>query len=255
MQAAQDVSTSLPVKPQAFEADVFGAPVWRLDIERDATLTSRDLLCLTEQARDDGVALIVARLPVDDARADALSQAGFRQIERLLAFRRDIAAPAEPVGCVTLAGPKDAEECAEIARRSFTFDRFHADPQLPDAAADEIKARWARNGVNGRADAPLIVREDGSVAGFNLCMRKGADAVIDLIAVDAPWRSRGLGRKLIAGALAHYAGVAPTMWVSTQEGNVVSIALYRAAGFAFHGAALTWHWTSRWPAQSRSKSA
>ncbi len=113
----------------------------------------------------------------------------------------------------------------------------------PMPIADEIKARWARNGVNGRADAPLIVREGGAVAGFNLCMRKGEDAVIDLIAVDRRWQGRGLGRKLVEGALAHYAGAAPTMWVSTQEANVASVALYRSAGFALHSVAETWHWT------------
>ena len=231
------------IKPQAFEAGVFGAPVWRLELNSDGVLTPAALAQLTGKAREEGVALISARLPADAAAGDVLSQAGFRLIESLLTFSRDIPAQFAPVAGVSLAGLDDAEACAAIGRSSFSFDRFHADPQLSDAAADEIKARWARNGVIGRADAPLIVRENGAVAGFNLCMRQGADAVIDLIAVDQWWRGRGLGRKLVAGALAHYAGVAPTMWVSTQDSNLASVALYRGAGFVPHGAAHTWHWT------------
>jgi ribosomal protein S18 acetylase RimI-like enzyme len=243
MQSAQAVSTRFLVKPQAFETGVFGAPVWRLEAESEEAMDGAALDRLTIEARAHGVALIAVRLPGGQAAGSVLSRAGFRSIERLLTFCRDIPVRCAPVAGVKLAKPDDAEACAAIGRRSFSFDRFHTDPQLPDAAADEIKARWAYNGVSGRANAPLILRETGAVAGFNLCMRRGGDAVIDLIAVDRPWRGRSLGRKLVEGALAHYAGVARTMWVSTQDTNAASIALYRGAGFALHHAAHTWHWT------------
>lgn len=233
----------LAVTPQPFEADVLGAPVWRLEIEPDTLPDPRALVRLIERARAQGVALLAARFPVDAMMGPRFARAGFRQIECLLTFRRDLGGGNVPHVHLTLANPGDAEACAAIALRAFSFDRFHADPKLPKSAADEIKARWARNGVNGRADAPLVVREDGAVAGFNLCMRKGEDAVIDLIAVDPARQGRGLGRRLVDGALVHYSGSARTMWVSTQEANAASVALYKSAGFELHSAAQTWHWT------------
>jgi ribosomal protein S18 acetylase RimI-like enzyme len=231
------------INMQAFEADVFGAPVWRVEVNGDKELEATLLNRLIDQARDESVALISVRVPADTGAGNAWSCAGFRMIERLLTFWREIPEELAPVMDVTVASQNDAEACANIARRSFYFDRFHADPCLSGTVADEIKSRWARNGVNGRADAPLIVRKDGAVAGFNLCMRKGEDAVIDLIAVDRAWQGRGLGRKLVEGAFAHYAGSARVMWVSTQESNAASIALYKSTGFEFHSAAHTWHWT------------
>ena len=235
------VRPSVAVAAQGFEAEIFGAPVWRLDL--DAGSDTAALAAVTQDARQNGVALVSARVSAGSPIGNVLAGAGFRRIERLLTLRRDIAGAPAPVAGVTMAGRGDAEACAAIGRASFSFDRFHADPRIADAVADEIKARWARSGVNGRADAPLIVREADTVAGFNLCMRRGEDAVIDLIAVDPRWRGRGFGRKLVEGAFAHYAGVAQTMWVSTQDTNTASLALYRSAGFAPHGAADTWHWT------------
>ena len=237
------IAKTLAVVPQPFETSVFGAPVWRLEIDGQAGLDRTALDGLTNDARRQKVALIVARIPSGSTAGRPLAEAGFRQIERLITFRRDIPAALAPVPGVSLAEAGDAEACAAIGRTAFFCDRFHADSRIADAMADEIKARWARNGIDGRADAPLVVREAGAIAGFDLCMRKGEDAVIDLIAVDRRWQGRGLGRKLVEGALAHYAGAARTLWVSTQEANAASVALYRSAGFALDGVAETWHWT------------
>jgi ribosomal protein S18 acetylase RimI-like enzyme len=246
MTALQEIlpdDAGFAVTQQAFETAVLGAPVCRLDIESAAFLDPDALALLTRRARGQGVALMSARVPENASLAQPLAAAGFRAIERLLTLRRDIPAKLVPVSGVAPARMDDAEACAAIGRESFFFDRFHADPNVSKSVADEIKARWARNGVNGRADAPLVVREECELAGFSLCMRKGGDAVIDLIAVDRRRRGKGLGRKLVEGAIAHYAGVAPAMWVSTQESNVASLALYRGTGFVLQSVAETWHWT------------
>ena len=235
------VMAGVAVAAQGFEAEIFGAPVWRLELDVGTEVGT--LAAVMQDARQKGVALVSVRVPAGSSAGNVLAGAGFRRIERLLTLRRDIPSAPAPVAGATLAFRGDAEACAAIGRVSFSFDRFHADPQIANSVANEIKARWARNGVNGRADAPLVVRDAGAVAGFNLCMRKGEDAVIDLIAVDPRWQGRGFGRKLVEGALAHYTGVAQTIWVSTQSTNTASLALYCSAGFAPHSAADTWHWT------------
>lgn len=234
----------LAVKPLPFEEGAFGAPVWRVDVGDGVALDPVALANLSDEARAQGVALISARLPAGHVSNDALRDAGFRLVERLLILRREIPGEYKPQPDVTLAHPNDAEACAAIARRSFSSDRFHADPKLPDPLADEIKARWARNGVEGRADASLVVHAGPALAGFCLCMRSRDDAMIDLMAVDAPYRRNGLGRWLVRGSLAHYAGRARHLFVKTQQMNAASLGLYQSEGFTVDSVSLTWHWTA-----------
>ena len=186
------------------------------------------------------MALIACRVPAGDARGQVLAEAGFRPIERLVTFERAI----EGVRVAAdLAGAADAEDCAAIGATVFTHDRFHADPNIPDGVADEIKRRWVLNGVRGRADAPIVVRADGRIVGFNLCLRRGDVAVIDLIGVARAHQGKGLGRRLVEAALGHYAGSYAKMRVGTQDTNLASVALYERAGFNRVDTAETWHWT------------
>jgi len=244
MTTASQIQSVLAVKPQAFEAEVFGAPVWRLEIGGPDFPAARELDDLIVQARAGKTALIACRLPSGSPVAALLSQAGFRKVERLVTLNASMPNEAEMPAGICIAEASDEEAATQIGRSAFLFDRYHADPNIPGAIADEIKARWVHNGITGRADAALIAHVNGAAAGFVLCMRRGKDAVIDLIGVSGDFQGQGLGRKLIEGALAHYAGRAQVMWVGTQEDNLVSLALYRRAGFISHDVAETWHWTA-----------
>ncbi len=230
------------VTPQPFETAIFGAPVWRLDVvDGSAGLARAALRAVVDDARRQDVALVSCRVPADSASDAPLTGAGFRHVERLLTFERPL--DDGPTVPADLATPEEADAVAEIGASTFSHDRYHADPALSDAAADEIKRQWVRNGVAGRADAPIVARVDGAIAGFNLCMRRGDMAVIDLIGVAAAYRRRGIGRRLVRAALGHYAGVCARMRVGTQAANAPSIALYRGEGFAQVEAADTYHWT------------
>jgi ribosomal protein S18 acetylase RimI-like enzyme len=200
-----------------------------------------DILDVVRAARRDGVALIACRLADGDTRGRALADAGFRRIELLVTFERRIdAGPRVPA---ELASEADADACAAIATDLFTHDRFHADPNIPDTVAEKIKGRWVLNGVRGRADAAIVVRVNGEVVGFNLCLRRNDIAIIDLIGVARAHQGKGLGRRLVDAALGHYAGMCATMRVGTQDTNTASVALYEGAGFVFAEAHETWHWT------------
>ena len=94
----------------------------------------------------------------------------------------------------------------------------------------------------GRAAAPLVVRADGRAVGFNLCLLTEREAAIDLIAVHPGYQGRGLGRRLIEGALAHFDGRAEAIRVGTQADNRPSIALYEATGFREIARQATLHW-------------
>lgn len=228
---------------QDFETGLLGVPVGRLVIGdngggEDAAAAIGGLAA---GWRDDGVWLVSCRVPPTLPLIPVLAHHGFEAVETLVTFRRALAdAPA--AADVEAARPGDADACVAIARRAFTGDRLHRDRRVPGAVADLIRERWVRNDLGGRADASLIVRQDGAVVGFNLCLVDGDEAVIDLIAVDTGHQHRGLGRRLVAGALSRYAGRARTMRVGTQADNAPSIALYRGAGFVEADRRITLHW-------------
>ena len=231
-----DALAEMQVSEQAFESRIFEAPVWKLPRVPDMPA----LLRLVHQARADGVALMSCRID-EGVPAGNLEAAGFRRIEKLVTFERPLDDGSGHFA--ELAHEAEAAACAEIGARVFTHDRYHRDPEISKDVADEIKRQWVLNGVLGRADAPIVARVDGEIAGFNLCLRREDIAIIDLIGVARAHQGKGLGRALVDAALGHYEGSCRVMQVGTQDTNWPSIALYERAGFVPVRAAVTFHWT------------
>lgn len=234
---------------QAFESGLLGRPVWRLDAPERAGAA-------IAAAGPAGIGLIHHRGPA--RRASLLESHGFRHVGTLVTLEgpgpdrarldrarldRAWSDRAWP-GRLRDAAAADADAVEAIARAAFRFDRWHADPRIPAAAADAYKAQWARNDVTGRADAVLLaVAEDGTVQGFNALLCRPPAMVIDLLAVAPAHRGRGVGRRLMAGAFAaaRRTGI-ETVRVGTQAANQGSIRLYRAVGLKEVARAETWHW-------------
>jgi ribosomal protein S18 acetylase RimI-like enzyme len=239
-----DIVGMLSFVDRPFESDVLGCRTMHLDQiaasdEDLQPLTARSLELLSQ----DGCQLVTVRRPETDRNSiSVLQQAGFRVIECLITLSRSLAPTTFDVPAdLSVARREDAEGCAEVARAAFRSDRFHADPAISDGAADELKAQWARNSVAGRADKVFVTRDGSTVTGFNACLLKGRDAVIDLIGVAPLHQGKGLGKALILAAIAHYSGKADTMTVGTQSCNFASLALYQDAGFRISSSALTMH--------------
>lgn len=178
--------------------------------------------------------LVYAKAEVGDlAPLSRLQDAGFRLVDTAVSLEcpLPLPSPADAGGRIRPARADDEDAVAEIARTAFTYDRFHGDPAIDDAVADGIKEAWARNHfAGGRGDGMAVAEADGAVAGFLLLLRDGGTLVIDLIAVAAGCRGRGLAR----GMIAHAAGMfedGTTMRVGTQLANIPSVRLYESMGF------------------------
>jgi ribosomal protein S18 acetylase RimI-like enzyme len=242
----------LRARPEPFDSDQLGAPIARLEIEPRAAALPPAQLDAALGARVDGwrregLWLVCCRVPAErPALGAALERAGFRRIETLVTLARSLAGPPA-ASAARPAEPADLAACVEIARSAFEHDRFHADPAIPRERADALKAAWVRNGFLGRADAALVVRTDGRARGFVLCLKRGREASIDLIAVAPDARGRGHGRALVEGALAHYAGSCDRLVVSTQLSDRASLSLYAMVGFEELCRSETYHWTARPP--------
>jgi ribosomal protein S18 acetylase RimI-like enzyme len=228
----------LPVTESPFEAEFFGGPVWRCEFHRDCDLTQVAVAAVAKRVR-----LVTCRIPAGDApAAAALEAAGFRRIERLVTFRRQILPVPEVTRSIVPASSRDRDACVAIALAALRQDRYHADPQIEPGIADAIKRAWVSNNLAGRADLSLVARDSaGEVVGFNQLLVTGGESVIDLIAVAPAAQHQGFGTALVAAGLHAYAAKAETMRVGTQGSNHASLALYRSAGFTVMQEQLTYH--------------
>jgi ribosomal protein S18 acetylase RimI-like enzyme len=184
-----------------------------------------------------------ARVPASDVAAvHELSALGFRPVDTGMTLEGKVIAGArsEPAS-VREARPEDRAGVTALARRGFSQSRFHLDPDIPKSLADEIKAQWAGNYFAGkRGDHMIVCDGERGLAGFlQLLDADDGSLVIDLIAVDADHRGRGLGTAMIRKA----AGLSRNgrMRVGTQAANTGSLNLYENLGFRTVASAYVMH--------------
>ena len=239
----------LTMTPQPFDSSILGGPVYRAEV------TEVGQILLLESSVPADAVLVTARVQPDWVKVMAITR--FREIERLVSYERPLSASeggSLPDG-VRLANSNDAEACADIAGRSFSSDRYHIDPKIDDAAANESKRSWARNNLMGRGDAGFLAEFRGEVIAFNLCLRGEDWALIDLIAVAPEAQGLGLGKTLVKASIRHYAGMVPMLRVGTQTTNEASKAIYSANGFTRSSEMVTFHWTPADQASDRRSQA
>jgi ribosomal protein S18 acetylase RimI-like enzyme len=175
-----------------------------------------------------------ARVRTDDARTiRLLERCGFHLVDTAVTLEiSGLSASRGRSERVRFARPEDREAVEGIARRSFTYSRFHLDPDIPKSLADDIKARWAGNFFLGKRGDHMVVAElGGEIVGFTQLLRSSGDAlVIDLIAVEPTHRGQGLAEEMIRFSFSA-CGLPRIMRVGTQIANRVSLGVYQGIGF------------------------
>ena len=239
---------------QEFESRVLGFRSAKLvvDVSVGALDFNKTSPYVLENMRSNGVQFVSCRLRSDqEEHAYALKKNGFIKADSIISFER----PINPVPIVDnrnrimLANSSNLEACTRIARRSFTFERFHNDPEISEEQANNLKDRWIENDLSGRADACFVsVEKNNEITGFMACLDNAETVVIDLIAVDQNQRGRGIGSSLIAFAIDHYKKdtLIKKMVVGTQELNLPSISLYKKMGFFSVAVFETFHFHMMW---------
>ncbi len=222
-----------------FESGIFGAPVGRV-VSGDEALFE-----MSQDWTSQGVWLVSARVDKGDIEADEdLIKANFLPIETLVTLERALPKSEVMPSGVRVAIDGDIEESLLIARTAFKYDRFHADARVPNEAADRLKEKWVANGFSGRSDTVLVVEIGGSVVGFSTCMVNGDAAIIDLIAISPNHQGRGVGKSLVQGVIATYAGRSRVIRVGTQDANMHSLKLYHSCEFVQVTSQVSYQWVN-----------
>lgn len=215
-------------------SDVLEMPCFRMnDLPEGAS--SEAVAAAMAAAAPAGRAFFAVKESTEDVRAiEALVQVGFNvaDVGVTLVHNGDVmdARVADGV-TVDNASESDEADIVDVAGRCFVYSRFHADRRIGAERADRIKREWARNSCRGRAAMVYVARRDGDAAGFLAVMKRGGEAVIDLIGVDAKHQGQGVGRSLSLRFIREWRGRADRLLVGTQASNIPALRLYESLGF------------------------
>lgn len=177
----------------------------------------------------------------------ACAGAHMQLVDTNLRLERDMRQPFAPAGVGAGAAlardakPQDRDAVAHLAGTCLRWSRFHRDPAVGQATADGLKAAWAANYFAGqRGDGMVVVATPEGVAGFLLYLVRGAEMVIDLVAVAPQCRGRGFGAALLRAAADRTE--AATLVTGTQLVNVAAVGFYENMGFRLKGASHIFHY-------------
>ena len=188
----------------------------------------------------------------DFSSLHALEEAGFKTVDTILTFAFDLSkqkpSHAKHDFEIRLANSADAEQVAALARESFVYDRFHADPFIRKAHADELHAVWLRDSCLGKAaDAVVVAEDDEGLLGFVTCqIQRDTSALghmvgtIVLIASAKRARVQGVGKALVLAATEwlHEQGCG-VIESGTQVRNIPSTRLFLSCGFSIVNASIS----------------
>ncbi|MGH2350965.1 MAG: GNAT family N-acetyltransferase [Chloroflexota bacterium] len=216
--------------------------------QEQAEALERDLATALADARAGGYAHVIFRASADDLPAVwAAEDAGLRLVDVGVdsTIRLDRTAVPQPAGgsaplAIRAATDNDVPALRDLAGSAFVLSRFSADPFFSPEQVMAFHRQWVANLCQGLADAVLVCEVEGRLAGFVSCARTGDEGRIPLIATDARFRRRGIGRTLVDAALLWFATAgAGVAHVKTQAHNYPALALYHRAGFTVSKTELT----------------
>lgn len=131
---------------------------------------------------------------------------------------------------------RDRKIVLSLAGYAFRYSRFHLDPMVDRAIANQIKVEWIANCCDGKRGDRLWVAElRGEVVGFlaALANKKVSlpTAILDLVAVDPICQGQGIGRSLVTEFMQYYRDQCTVLQVGTQAANILALRLYQSLGF------------------------
>ncbi len=226
----EDNWLSARLEKQAFRLDVPTAGILAADLR--PILASFNAPCF-----------VYCKVPAAEMQTvHALEGNGFRLVDTLLTLERPMSPPVPGNSGARLGEPEDRLSVTQVARESFSFSRFHADPKIEREVANQIKADWAGNFFSGqRGDAMIVAEAQHRIVGFLQLLSSAETLIIDLIAVHPRHRGQGYATAMIACAQRQLSNLA-AIRVGTQAANIPAMRMYERLGFRLMAAHHVFHY-------------
>lgn len=225
----------------AWLSEVFGYDVFKLNLESNETLDSKNIFPKELPKR----AFYYVKVPVTAvSQVGGLTNAGFRVIDVNVTFEREPENIATNENIIVRdVKPEDENDVLNIAETSFIYSRFHLDPLVSKELADKIKHEWIANYIRKQRGEKLFVAElDGKPAGFlAILVTNDKVGVIDLIGVAKDMQGLGVGKRLVQFHINDAVKKYPSLLVGTQIANIPSMRLYQTCGYEISNSSYVLH--------------
>lgn len=247
------VTASTPARLLDWDSRFFDLRIAWATAESLTRSGARELIAWAESETIDCVYFLADAADTPSLRA--AEEAGFRLTDVRMTFGIELPDMFEPVPGIDSPSPSDIASLRAIAAESHRDSRFYHDGRFDPRRCDELYATWIEKSCDGYADRVLIARDGGVPVGYISCHLDANPAVgrIGLVAVAPSARGSGVGRRLVAGALAWFASAGRhVVTVPTQGRNVAGLRLYEALGFQVETVELWFHgWSNEaWSVRS-----
>lgn len=227
-----------------WDSEFFGFPIGKVT---EGEMDRIDGVALDRWAGANGIRCVYLLAAPDMAATRRAEAMGFELADVRLILDREILASegsGRLPGGLREAGPHDAAALWDAAIACDFDTRFTADSRFPQEKAREMYARWATGLVRGARSTVFLAEDAGRIQGFSTASLSDgkAHARLDLIAVLAAGRGKGLGHRLVEAVMgwAKAAG-AERMEVVTQGTNIAAQRLYQANGFRTRECSFCFH--------------
>jgi hypothetical protein len=251
------------VKKAELESRVFGKEIYAIthlmsDGDYCQSLEN-NLKLLTFLITDSGMKtdMLSCRVDSDDYSAiHALEKLSFFLVDGLNTYSYEMknfsGNPGKHGYATRLYQEDDLEKLKEIARVSFSLDRFHNDQNIPKTQSDTLYEKFFENATKGiGADKVVVAVDNGTPIGFNTLevqnrlmagfgIRYGS---FILTSVDSHYRDRGVYSSLILSSLQYLEKTSDIVDVRMHFNNYPVHRVLSRLGFTISKAQLTFH---RW---------
>ena len=234
-------------EPREWDSAFFGASIAQITGRR---ATKDALAQAIEQAHKASVDCLYFLADADDlATVRAAEATGFALMDVRLTLECAIEGTEDDGGLgdesIRPARAEDLPQLTALARVSHRNTRFHVDPRFDPVRSDDLYAVWIERSVKGElADAVWVADVDEAPRGYVTATRGVSAASIGLVAVDAPYRGRGYGDRLLQAVKgwSRAEGVS-RLSVVTQGRSGPAVRFYERAGFTVSAVEFWYH---RW---------
>lgn len=250
LQQLETGALSLAYFQVPWDSEIFAFPVAQIKEIRvsEPTQARKDLLPFQAWLEQEKIRLASCRVPFDRLNETMLLEnAGFRFVEMVLHPQlADLQAyPCVSQGLdVDLADDADLPVIEDIAAHAFGYERFHADPRLERALADQRYRVWVRNSHRHPTQRLYKICDGPDLIAFFVTENKPDGLCYwHLTAIAPGFQGRGYGKRVWREMLNQHQREGMTRIGTTiAGGNTPVLNLYVSLGFRFQPPEITLHW-------------